>query len=82
MEIDSIEYIFQSLILLAVYVVSPILFITFAAAVIIGVIQSMMQIQEQTLSFAPKMIIVAVLLLLTSSAMFDKIVETIKEIIG
>ena len=79
MEVDGIESVFQEFIMLALSITAPILIITFIAAVAIGVIQSMMQIQEQTLSFTPKIIIVAVLIFFMASPMFERIIESIQD---
>jgi flagellar biosynthetic protein FliQ len=57
----------------------PFLVITFVAAIIIGVFQAMSQIQEQTLSFAPKLIIIFLIVSLCGSIMFEKIVQMIQE---
>lgn len=60
-------------------VLVPILAITFVVAILIGIIQAMTQINEQTLSFAPKIIVVGVITLAFGGMMFDKIVQLIKE---
>jgi flagellar biosynthetic protein FliQ len=79
MKIEVVEAIFRSLMLDGLFIVGPILIITFIAAVVIGILQSMMQIQEQTLSFAPKLFLVAFILIILTPMIFDRLVTTIRE---
>lgn len=76
---EIIQMIFRDLLMLGLVITGPILILTFIAAVLIGIIQSMMQIQEQTLSFAPKMFLVAIILMLLTPSIFDRLVTGIQE---
>jgi flagellar biosynthetic protein FliQ len=76
---EIIQMIFRDLLMLGLVITGPILILTFVAAVLIGIIQSMMQIQEQTLSFAPKMFLVAIILMLLTPSIFDRLVSGIQE---
>jgi flagellar biosynthetic protein FliQ len=76
---EIIQMIFRDLLMLGLVITGPILILTFVAAVLIGIIQSMMQIQEQTLSFAPKMFLVAIILMLLTPSIFDRLVTGIQE---
>lgn len=76
---EIVESIFRSLMVEGLYIVGPILIITFIGAVLIGIIQSMMQIQEQTLSFAPKLILIGVLVFVLSPTIYDRLTTSIKE---
>jgi flagellar biosynthetic protein FliQ len=62
-----------------VVIIFPLVVITFVVAVIIGVFQAMTQINEQTLSFAPKLIVVVLIMLLFGGLMFDKLVQLIQD---
>lgn len=79
MDVSNIEYVFQHLMLTGLIVLIPILAISFIVAILIGVIQSMTQINEQTLSFTPKLLVVGVIILAFGGMMFDKIVQLIEE---
>ena len=76
---EIIQMIFRDLLMLGLVITGPILILTFIAAVLIGIIQSMMQIQEKTLSFAPKMFLVAIILMLLTPSIFDRLVTGIQE---
>ncbi|MGN5650499.1 MULTISPECIES: flagellar biosynthetic protein FliQ [Bacillus] len=79
MDISNVQYVFQSLMTTGIVILFPFLVITFIAAIIIGVFQAMSQIQEQTLSFAPKLIIIFLIVSLCGSIMFEKMVQMIQE---
>jgi flagellar biosynthetic protein FliQ len=51
----------------AIKVAGPILIATLAIGLVVSIIQSATQIQEQTLSFVPKLIVAAVVLVVTGS---------------
>jgi len=81
-EIDMIVLIFKDLISTALYIVLPLLVIGTIVAIGVGILQSMTQIQEQTLSFTPKLIISGLILFFASSAMFAEIVQTVRDVIS
>ena len=56
--------IFKTVVLFALYMVSPFLAVTLAVGLVTSLIQSVTSIQEQTLTFAPKIVAAAGLLLL------------------
>jgi flagellar biosynthesis protein FliQ len=51
--------------LTATKVAGPVLFATLAVGLVLSIVQSATQIQEQTLTFVPKLIVAAVVLVLT-----------------
>lgn len=57
----------------------PLLAITFVIAIVVGVFQAMTQINEQTLSFTPKLLVVFLILIAFGGVMFDKLVQLIQE---
>lgn len=79
MKVEVVEMIFRELMINGLMITGPILIITFIAAVVIGIVQSMMQIQEQTLSFAPKMFLVAIILMIMTPMIFDSLVVTVRD---
>jgi len=65
--------IFENGILLFLKVVSPILIISVAVGLIISVFQAVTQLHEQTLTFAPKIIITFLFLILMFSWMMQNL---------
>lgn len=57
---EQITYVVRETLLTALEIASPFLLLALIIGILISVIQSMTQIQEMTLSFVPKMIVVAV----------------------
>ncbi|MBT0771399.1 flagellar biosynthetic protein FliQ [Kineosporia sp. J2-2] len=51
--------------LTATKVAGPVLFATLAIGLVLSIVQSATQIQEQTLTFVPKLVVTAVVLVLT-----------------
>lgn len=60
--------------MLAVKVAGPFLIVVLAIGVVVGLIQSVTQIQEQTLSFVPKLIGAALVIAISGSWMLDEMV--------
>ncbi len=58
---------------LTLSIILPILLVGLAVGVFVSVIQAATQIQEQTLSFVPKIITIFVMLILTFPLILDKI---------
>lgn len=79
MDVSNVNYIFQTHMMTGLMILMPMLVITFVIAIVVGVFQAMTQINEQTLSFTPKLIVVFLIVLLFGTAMFDKIVQLIEE---
>lgn len=59
---------------LAAKVAGPFLLVVLAIGLIVGLIQSVTQLQEQTLSFVPKLIGAAVVIAVSGSWMLDQMV--------
>ncbi len=53
----------------------PIVLVSMAVGLVISVVQAATQINEATLTFVPKLIVVAVLLMLFGGAMFGQLTE-------
>ncbi len=72
---DDALVIFREAILLIVKLVSPLLIISVGVGLVIAIFQAATQIHEQTLSFAPKILIIGVILILAGSWMIASIQE-------
>lgn len=79
LDISGVEYIFQQYMMVGLIILFPILAITFVIAIVVGIFQAMSQINEQTLSFTPKLLVVAFIILAFGGLMFDKLVQMVQE---
>lgn len=66
---DQVIEIFREALLLAIKLGGPLLLISMAVGLVIAILQAATQIHEQTLSFVPKALTIAVLLLLMAPMM-------------
>ncbi len=66
---------------LAAKVAGPFLVVVLAIGLIVGLIQSVTQLQEQTLSFVPKLIGAAVVMAVSGSWMLDQMVAFGRELL-
>lgn len=73
--------IFKQVVMFALYMVSPFLAITLVVGLVTSLIQSVTSIQEQTLTFAPKIIAAAGLLMLTGPWLLRSLTEFAVEMI-
>jgi len=64
MNAEAAVDIFKSLVLFALYIMSPFLGVVLVVGLIMSLLQSVTSIQEQTLTFVPKLIALAGVLLL------------------
>jgi flagellar biosynthesis protein FliQ len=58
--------LFKTVVMFAVYIISPFLLLMLCVGLVTSLIQSVTSIQEQTLTFAPKLLALAGLLILLS----------------
>ncbi len=72
---DVILEIFTEAIVLALKLAAPTLIIAMVVGLVIAVLQAATQIHEQTLTFAPKAVIVALGLLATGPWMLNSIID-------
>lgn len=61
--------------------ITPPLLVSLIAGLIIGILQAATQIHEQTLTFAPKIILTFLTLMLLGSWMLQKLIEYTQEIL-
>ncbi len=64
---DTIIQIVAAALLTATKVAGPVLFSTLAIGLVLSIVQSATQIQEQTLTFVPKLVVASVVLVLTGA---------------
>lgn len=67
--------VFRESLLLIFKLVSPLLLISVAIGLVIAIFQAATQIHEQTLSFAPKILVIGVILIVAGSWMISNIQE-------
>ncbi|PGK51587.1 EscS/YscS/HrcS family type III secretion system export apparatus protein [Priestia megaterium] len=72
---------FRSFIVDAFIITGPALIVSLVISVIFGIVQAVMQIQEQTLSFFPKLFALFATLYLLAYWMFEYIVKVAKEVL-
>jgi len=75
MDESSVIYIAQEALKVIVYVSAPVLIISMVVGLIISIFQATTQIQEQTLTFVPKVLAVALIGLLMGSWMLHTLVD-------
>ena len=79
MDVHGATEILRTLILGAFQVVLPMMVVSLVIAVLFGVLQAIMQVQEQTLTFFPKLVGLVLVLFIMGPWMFQKMTETITD---
>lgn len=74
--LDIMRKAFMTIIIVA----SPVLLIALAVGLIVSIFQATTQIQEQTLSFVPKILAVIIALIMFGSFMINKLIILITEL--
>lgn len=77
---DQVMDIFYEFFLLSLKLGGPILIISMIIGVIIAVFQAATQIHEQTVTFVPKLLVIAILLLVFGSTMLTSLQEYTREV--
>lgn len=77
---DQVMDIFYSFFLLALKLGGPVLVISMVIGIIIAVFQAATQIHEQTVTFVPKLLVIAMLLLIFGSTMLVSLQEYTREV--
>ncbi len=72
--------IFQKAIVLTMLIAAPILLSAIVVGLAISIIQSVTQIQEQTLTFVPKIFAALLVLIVTMPWMCDVFISSVKDI--
>ena len=82
---DAAIQIFKDAMILVFKLAGPLLIISMLVGLVIAIIQAATQVHEQTLSFVPKLVVIALLLVLLASfyiASTDTFVTEIFDMIG
>ncbi|SHE35284.1 MULTISPECIES: flagellar biosynthesis protein FliQ [Caloramator] len=79
---NFIQYIGKEAIFTALKVAAPILLVSMIIGLIISIFQAVTQIQEQTLTFVPKMLAIIFVLLLLGPWMLNTLVNFIETMIN
>ena len=82
MDGDMAMHLLSETLLTAAKVAAPMLLATLAVGVVISVLQVVTQIQEMTLTFIPKLVVVVVMFLMTGAWMMAVVVEFTKRLFG
>ena len=75
MTADSAIDIFKTLVMFALYMMTPFLGVILAVGLIMSLFQSVTSIQEQALTFVPKLIVLALLLVLLAPWLLRNLTE-------
>ena len=82
---DAVIQIFKDAMILVFKLAGPLLIISMLVGLVIAIIQAATQVHEQTLSFVPKLVVIALLLVLLASfyiASTDTFIAEIFDMIG
>ena len=77
---DQVIEIFREALLLSIRLAGPLLLVSMAVGLVISILQAATQIHEQTLSFVPKALTIAALLLLMAPLMISSMNDFVLEI--
>ncbi len=75
MSIEFVNFIVQKMILTVLYLSAPPLIASLAIGLMISVFQAVTQLQDQTITFVPKIIVVIVVLLIFGPWMLNILVD-------
>lgn len=77
---DMVIQIFRDALMLSIKLAGPLLLISMIVGLVISILQAATQIHEQTLSFVPKALTIAVLLLLMAPMMINSMNDFVYDI--
>lgn len=75
MNVEQAIEVLRGLIIMVLMIIAPILIVAVVVGLVVSIIQSATSIQEQTLSFVPKLIAVALVLVLVSPWMLRNLMQ-------
>lgn len=75
MTISEVMNVLQQALLVSVKLGAPVLIISIVIGLIISIFQAATQIHEQTITFVPKLLAIAVILLLTGNWMIETMMD-------
>ncbi|MGN0639284.1 MAG: flagellar biosynthesis protein FliQ [Huintestinicola sp.] len=77
---DAVIQVFKDAMILIFKLAGPLLLISMLVGLVIAIIQAATQVHEQTLSFVPKVVVVALLLLILASFYISSVDSFVREI--
>ncbi|MGN0603741.1 MAG: flagellar biosynthesis protein FliQ [Oscillospiraceae bacterium] len=77
---DLVIQIFREALVLCIKLGGPLLLVSMAVGLVISILQAATQVHEQTLTFVPKFLVVAVMLLLMAPFMINSLNDFMYEI--
>lgn len=80
MSSDIINEVFRQALLTILQIAGPLLLASIVVGLVIAIFQAATQIHEQTLTFAPKLLVIGAILIIGSSWMASVMVDFIKAV--
>lgn len=80
MTVAFINFIIQKVVMVVLYVSAPPLIASLVIGILISVFQAVTQLQDQTLTFVPKIIVVLLVILIFGPWMLNLLVDFTKDI--
>ena len=78
---DFVTYVSRETLITVLYIASPLLGTTLLVGLAVGIFQAVTSINEMTLTFIPKMAVVAIMLIILTPWFLDVLVRFTQEII-
>lgn len=78
----QVLHIISGALVIATKLAAPVLVVTLVIGVVVSIVQTVTQIQEQTLTFVPKLIGVAVIVVFGGSMMIRELVSWVTQLWG
>lgn len=82
MDSTQIVDLARQAVMLMLVVSAPVLVVGMAVGLIISILQAVTQVQEQTLSFVPKIVVMLLVAVLTAPWATQKLLEFAREMLG
>ena len=80
MTLDFVTYISRETLITVLYIASPLLGTTLLVGLAVGIFQAVTSINEMTLTFIPKMAVVAIMLIILTPWFLDVLIRFTQEI--
>jgi flagellar biosynthetic protein FliQ len=78
---DFVTYVTRETLITVLYIATPLLGTTLLVGLAVGIFQAVTSIQEMTLTFIPKMAVVAIMLIILTPWFLDVLIRFTQEII-
>lgn len=80
-EVDLVEIVRQAL-LSGVFVIAPVLLVSFATSTVMGIVQASTGIHEQVVGLVPRLIAIAAVLFVMLPWMLERLVDLVRSCAG